>query len=58
MQLINNIYTLLTLALLLLAINYFANFVAVPNYVVLGVLVLSALVFFIRMYMRFKRPKP
>lgn len=57
MQLINTIYTLLTLALLLLIINYFGNFVVIPQSVIIVVLVLSAFIFFLRMYIRFTNRK-
>ncbi len=53
MQLINSIYTLLTLTLLLLIINYFGNFVPISQSVVIVVLILSAIVFSLRMYMRY-----
>jgi hypothetical protein len=57
MQLINTIYTLLTFALLLLIVNYFGSFVVIPQTVVIVVLVLSAFIFFLRMYMRFTQRK-
>lgn len=57
MQIINTIYTLLTLLLLLLIINYFVGFVVVPQSLVIVVLVLSAIVFAIRMYMRFSHKR-
>jgi hypothetical protein len=57
MQLINTIYTLLTFALLLLFINYFGKFVEIPSTIVFLVLVLSAVVFIIRMYLRFTQRK-
>ena len=57
LQLINSIYTLLTFALLLLIVNYFGSFVVIPQTVVIVVLVLSAFIFFLRMYMRFTQRK-
>lgn len=57
LQLINSIYTLLTLALLLLIVNYFGNFVVIPQSVIIVVLVLSAFIFFLRMYMRFTQQR-
>lgn len=55
MQIINGIYTLLTIALLFLVVNFFAGFMEVPQTVVVIVLVMSALIFFLRLYMRFTR---
>lgn len=55
LQIINSIYTLLTLALLLLIINHFGNFVVIPQSIIIVVLVLSAFVFFLRMYLRFSQ---
>jgi len=55
LQIINSIYTLLTLALLLLIINHFGNFVIIPQSIIIVVLVLSAFVFFLRMYLRFSQ---
>ncbi len=55
MQLINTIYTLLTLTLLLLIVNYFGDFVNISQSVVIVVLILSAIVFSLRMYMRYSR---
>lgn len=57
MQIINTVYTLLTLVLLLLIINYFGGFVDIPQNLVIVVLVLSAIVFAIRMYMRFSHKR-
>ncbi len=57
MQLINSIYTLLTLSLLFLVVNFFMDWVTIPQTVVIIVLVLSAFVFFLRMYLRFSRRK-
>ncbi len=58
LQLINTIYTLLTLALLLLIVNYFGNFIVIPKALIIVVLVLSAFIFFLRMYMRITQRKP
>ncbi len=57
MQLINTIYTLLTLTLLLLIVNYYGNFVHISQSVVIVVLILSAIVFSLRMYLRYSRRK-
>ncbi len=54
-QLVNSLYTLMTLALLALIVNYFGNFVVVPQSVIVVVLVISAILFFLRMYLRFSR---
>ena len=54
-QLVNSLYTLMTLALLALIVNYFGNFVVVPQSIIVVVLVISAILFFIRMYLRFSR---
>ncbi len=54
-QLVNSLYTLMTLALLALIVNYFGNFVLVPQSVIVVVLVISAILFFLRMYLRFSR---
>ncbi|GAP69707.1 hypothetical protein BA6E_121157 [Bacteroidales bacterium 6E] len=54
-QLVNSLYTLMTLALLALIVNYFGNFVMVPQSVIVVVLVISAILFFLRMYLRFSR---
>lgn len=54
-QLVNSLYTLITLALLALIVNYFGNFVLVPQSVIVVVLVISAILFFLRMYLRFSR---
>jgi hypothetical protein len=53
MQLINTIYTLLTLTLLLLIVNYFGKFVHISQSVIVVILILSAIVFSLRMYMRY-----
>jgi hypothetical protein len=54
-QLVNSLYTLMTLALLALIVNYFGNFVVVPQSIIIVVLVISAILFFLRMYLRFSR---
>jgi hypothetical protein len=58
MHILNTIYTFLTLALLFLVINFFASLVEIPQSVVVIVLVLSAFVFFLRMYLRYSNRKP
>lgn len=55
MQYVNTAYTLLTLLLVLLIVNYFGGFVDVPQWAVIVVLVISALVFALRMYLRFSQ---
>jgi hypothetical protein len=55
LQLTNSLYTLMTLALLFLIVNYFANFIVVPQPVIIVVLVISAILFFMRMYFRFSQ---
>lgn len=55
LQLTNSLYTLMTLALLFLIVNYFANFIVVPQPVIIVVLVISAILFFLRMYFRFSQ---
>jgi uncharacterized membrane protein YgdD (TMEM256/DUF423 family) len=52
-RLINALYSLMMLALLLLIINYFTETVSVPQTVIVIVLVLSAIIFSGRMYLRF-----
>jgi hypothetical protein len=54
-NLVNAIYTLLTLSLLLLMVNYFVNFIEVPESVIVIILVLSAIVFSLRMYLKYSR---
>ena len=54
-QLVNSLYTLMTLALLALIVNYFGNFVVIPQSIIIVVLVISAILFFLRMYLRFSR---
>ena len=54
-QLVNSLYTLMTLALLALIVNYFGNFVVIPQSIIIVVLVISAILFFLLFYLRFSR---
>ncbi len=53
MKLINAIYNVLVIVLALLVINYFLKLVAIPSWLMMGVFLLAALLFFIRFFNRF-----
>ncbi len=51
-RIVNGAYTLLTLSLGLMVINHFTNTVVIPPVLTFVVLVLAALLFFVRLWMR------
>jgi len=53
MKLINAIYNVLVIVLALLVINYFLKLVAISSWLMMGVFLLAALLFFIRFFNRF-----
>lgn len=54
MKTINVIFNIFLLLLLLMVINYFLKVVTVPEWITLAILVVSALLYAIRTYLRFK----
>ena len=54
-NLVNAVYTLLTLALVFFVANYFLTLFDIPEWVVILILVLSAIVFLMRMYLKYSR---
>lgn len=51
-RVVNGLYSFLTLLLALLVINHFTATVEVPPAVTFGVLILAALLFFVRLWMK------
>ncbi len=51
-RIVNGAYALLTLSLGLMVINHFTNTVVIPPVLTFVVLVLAALLFFVRLWMR------
>ena len=55
MKILINIYNFFVVLLVLLVINYFVKVVVLPQWLIIGILVISLLLFFVKTYLRFKR---
>ena len=55
MKILDKIFNILAIILLLLAINYFMKLVTVSLWLIAVVLIVTGILFFVRIYLRFKR---